>query len=345
MATTTTSEKAVGGTQPISLPPEEKFWQRYSPHQEMPLSTIGSFAIHLLVIGGLILSAWLGWFGFGKSDIPLKEDLVTFDNRPDPSEKDKVPEQKPGGGNPANPIAATENKQGDPPPGLGNDKRPNLDLKPLATPDKLDLPKDDVVERLVLVSPPNIEMFETIKALGLSKSRDDLKPGKGPGGTGKDGVGGRNGNPKGPLPISVKRMLRWSLIFNTRSGQDYLNQLRSLDAILAIPVGDGNSFKIVRDLSGNGTARLLDEDVSSINRIFWSDNRPESVAAIMKAIGYPKTPSHFVAFMPKTLEQDMYELEAKYMGRSEDQIHETTFVVVRQRDGNYRPVVKSQTGR
>src|SRR4051794_6906070 len=34
---------------------EERFWERYSPHGEAPLSFTGSLALHALVIGGLIL--------------------------------------------------------------------------------------------------------------------------------------------------------------------------------------------------------------------------------------------------------------------------------------------------
>ena len=139
-------------------------------------------------------------------------------------------------------------------------------------------------------------------------------------------------------------MLRWSMIFDTRSGQDYLNQLNSLGAFLGIPVGDGKSYKIVRNLSQR-PAKLLDEDISKIQRIFWIDDRPESVLSIMQAIGYPNVPTHFVAFMPPELEQEMYELEKKFRGRSEDQIHETKFRAVLGRDKRYHPVVIEQTGR
>ena len=39
-------------------------------------------------------------------------------------------------------------------------------------------------------------------------------------------------------------MLRWSMIFDTRTGMDYLNQLRGLGAILAIPTGaDGKDLQ------------------------------------------------------------------------------------------------------
>src|SRR5436309_3549228 len=39
------------------VPPEEKFWKRYSPHNEAPLSGVSSFAIHVLAIPLLLLVA------------------------------------------------------------------------------------------------------------------------------------------------------------------------------------------------------------------------------------------------------------------------------------------------
>ena len=38
--------------------PEERFWVRYSPHHELPLSSMSSFAIHVVVI---VLAALTGW--------------------------------------------------------------------------------------------------------------------------------------------------------------------------------------------------------------------------------------------------------------------------------------------
>src|SRR5260221_8490553 len=43
----------------LLVPPEEKFWQRYSPHNEAPLSGVSSFAFHVLVIPLLLLIAWV----------------------------------------------------------------------------------------------------------------------------------------------------------------------------------------------------------------------------------------------------------------------------------------------
>src|SRR5262245_56721976 len=38
-------------------PPAEKFWRRHSAHGEAPISLVGSFALHALAVGALILIA------------------------------------------------------------------------------------------------------------------------------------------------------------------------------------------------------------------------------------------------------------------------------------------------
>ena len=61
------------------VPPEEQFWERYSPHHEAPLSGIGSFAVHFLIAGFLILAGYLGWLGLGSHRSSLPTDVVRFD--------------------------------------------------------------------------------------------------------------------------------------------------------------------------------------------------------------------------------------------------------------------------
>src|SRR5262249_8975439 len=45
-----TTDKQAPGPK-LRVPPEEKFWKRYSPHGEAPLSLVGSFALHALAVG------------------------------------------------------------------------------------------------------------------------------------------------------------------------------------------------------------------------------------------------------------------------------------------------------
>src|SRR5439155_18569824 len=54
MAVPTLDTKRAPSTDTL-LPREERFWQRYSPHHEAPLSGVGSFVLHGLVVGILFL--------------------------------------------------------------------------------------------------------------------------------------------------------------------------------------------------------------------------------------------------------------------------------------------------
>src|SRR4051794_29809278 len=70
------SRKAKGDNQPKPEPQEPKFWTKYSPHHEFPLSAVTSFFAHVLAIGGigLILTGFLGnLFGSGnRPSVPVE---------------------------------------------------------------------------------------------------------------------------------------------------------------------------------------------------------------------------------------------------------------------------------
>jgi hypothetical protein len=141
-----------------------------------------------------------------------------------------------------------------------------------------------------------------------------------------------------------ERMLRWTMSFNTRTGEDYVRQLRGLGAILAVPVhkeGQQPDYRLVRDLSRR-PAKLLDEDLSKIRSIYWIDDKPRSVQEVMNVLQLKLQPPHFVAFMPDKLEQKLLQLEKAYRGLAEDQIEETKFRIV-ERDGRFEPQVVEQT--
>ncbi len=160
---------------------------------------------------------------------------------------------------------------------------------------------------------------------------------------------GRHGDEAGAqvavAPHRMKRMQRWWLQFDAKSGHEYLQQLADLGAILAIPVGEGDNgpeLKIIRDLSRSPTP-LLDEDWKKIRRIYWSDDNPGTVAEVVAALGLqlPSRPRYFVVFVPEVLEAELFKLEIDHAeGRAEDQILQTHFRVIRQGD-RYRVVYHS----
>jgi hypothetical protein len=317
---------------PVARPgsPEERFWKRYSPHGELPLSGAGSFAFHALVFGSLILWAVYLAAYFARPSRALPVDPVRLipggGGQPDGQGND------PAGRRPEAVSAAEPDRKTDAPP------RPDLRPPEPAQPDlKFDRP---------IMKMDAGAVAQLNEALRRHRP-DGLNPRAGRGGRSVgDGPGDGPGPGVGKAPLlneREKRMLRWSLLFNTKTGEDYVRQLRGLHAILAVPVKEGppDEYKVVRDLSRR-PARLLDEDISRLNRIYWRDTDPRSVREVMSALGIRLRPSKFVAFMPRELEQKLFELERDYRGLAEDQIYETKFRIV-ERDGRFEPQVIDQT--
>ena len=130
------------------------------------------------------------------------------------------------------------------------------------------------------------------------------------------------------------------MTFNTRDGNDYLRQLQSLKAILAIKNADGQ-YLVFEDLRRRPAVPVVKPDLKDINRIYWIDDRPESVKSLARALGI-EPPSQFIAFFPIGLEQELLNKELDYQHLAEDQIHDTRFQV-RRAGAAYHPFVVEQT--
>jgi hypothetical protein len=337
--------------------PEERFWVRYSPHHEMPLSGVSSFAVHALALGLLVIGVYF---------------LPSFFKKPDRIPIDPVRLAVNGGG------GGIKGGTGEGPgaPGtlpqedLGKGKQPETpdfakpDLPKLsdAVTSKLPFKDDPVAQRYIQRPNENFQHIANLPPINRDSLRKGINGSPGQGGTGTDGGKGP-GKDKGvgagvgvgqqaTLSQREKRMLRWKMIFDTRSGQDYLNQLHKIDAILAIPVGQKANgeihYKIIRDLKAR-PAKLLEENLDSLERIFWFDTRPDSVASLAQALGLRVPPPHIVAFIPKELEDQLFKLELSYKGRTEQQIeagnYETEFKIRHGSGGKAEPYVISQKPR
>jgi hypothetical protein len=307
--------------QPLRVLPEERFWQRYSPRQEMPLSGLASLALHGLGIGLLLLLAWMGWLGFKKDNRSPAVEPVRLLGDGKGTSGNQGESRLPGQG------FEPQEKKGDraEQPNAADPDRPQLDKTAVGVPPP-DVKKDanDDVKRPIQPGNPDRTVFERIARDSLNKLPDNRPPTVGPPGPGPKGPG-----PNANITNQEKRMQRWSLIFETRGGDDYRAQLQGLGAILAIPLDkEGKAYKVMRNLSGRGQAQLLDEDVAAIRRIYWYDKRPDSVRSLVGALKVPFVPDHVVAFMPAELEDEMYRKERDYRGLAEEQIETTEFRVV-----------------
>jgi hypothetical protein len=167
--------------------------------------------------------------------------------------------------------------------------------------------------------------------------------GKGKGGSGRDGgkdtgrdkgQGGGQGEGRGATNVREKRVLRWAMTFNTQNGEDYRSQLIGLGAMIGVPRPDGQ-FLLIRDLANPASGKV--EDIRELDRIYWIDDKPDSVRSLFGALRMPP-PNEFVAFFPKRVEDRLLDLELAWMQkhygkRNENLIHETKFDVIRSGNG------------
>jgi hypothetical protein len=144
----------------------------------------------------------------------------------------------------------------------------------------------------------------------------------------------------------AKRVLRWNLVFDTATGEDYAAQLLALGAILAVPEKEDAAvpeYRVFRDLKQRPVKGEI-EDVKTIKRIFWVNDNPASVKPLAAALGLPKAPSFVVAFFPEALEENLAKLELAFAQRNQrkvTEIAETRFRVIK-RDGKYEVVMVDQ---
>jgi hypothetical protein len=332
------------------VPPEDSIWKRYSPHHEFPVSITSSTAVHaifgvLLILGALGLIAW-----------------KTAKNEPAFGGAIEIGG---GGGNPDgtgtgpgdNPLEAGPKRE-------AGDETAKADTKPTASGDditfnkvqvdaqKFDFVASDPGAKDVIDNPTkHMQALAGLQKGAIEKLNEGLAASKGKGGPGKGGgkdkgVGTGEGDKTGPGKGTVvnermKRALRWTMIFNTANGRDYKTQLAHLGAIIAIPMPpDGHEFMVFRDLrAGRPVGRI--EDIGEIKRIYWVDDKRESVASLSQALGLELQPPQIVAFFPVELEEKLLKLELNYRHLKEDQIQETRFEIIR-RGGIYEPVVVAQ---
>jgi len=316
----------------------------------MPLSSVTSVALHALVIGLLIIGgiviARLNW---GADKGPVAVDARAMDEPAGGG--GGLPQgvgTGPGNGDFGDPEAP-EAPIPDPNDHFEKSDKPREQLKE-ARQDALKLPefKSEEDQRLIEQGGQEVDKILRIKS-DVRKKLNDAIAGKGQGGAGRGGgegtgvgtgSGGGNGPGKGGDVDRSKRPLRWTLLFNTRDGNDYRNQLQDFGAIIAIPdPKDPNGYLVIRKLSP-APVEAVAEDISQIKRIYWFDDKPASVRSLSAALGIA-VPPHFAVFFPAEFEEKLLRLELGYRGKQENDITETRFEI-RRMGGKYEPVVVSQ---
>lgn len=337
------------------VPPEERFWQRYSPHAEFPLSSAGALAIHILIFGLLGLMAWLGVVLFSHSSSSLPVEAVRLD-------------LSGGGGNPNGSGAGANHgapvEAGGPPQEGNTEKAPSEDIQPQkldVNPAPLRTPQFDSVSPREIEKSDN-EHSQAAQRLRSAASRIRLPDRKSSGyGKGGSGEGGGSGSGKGTgvgdgtgaghdkLTQREKRNSRWKINFSIMNKEDYVDQIRSLGAFLAFPlqeVTDFGNYAIVRDLSKR-PAHWEKGDVATLQRMNWWDDDSRSVRNVVAVLGIrlPTTPKVFLAFIPEEFERKVFDVELTYLkqnfpGNTENSIEYTEFDLL-VHDGKYEPKVRT----
>ncbi len=339
------NNKAKPATKPLRVPPEERFWQRYSPHFEFPLSICSSTFLHAITLVGLaVLPLLLGLIFKLDSSPPPFDTIVIAGGGGNPEGVGKGP---PDGVLPSGKENVQQEEIKDPVSQLPKDK---LDLQK-ARQNQLDLKLKESA-RSRPVDPASTPVSRQLKDAG-NKARKELEgllASKGKGGSGSGGGQGiGTGTGKGPftgpgnntLSQREKRKSRWVMIFNTTSGEDYLQQLRGLGAILAIRPDPNGPYLVIRDLSER-PAHPKAEDLSQLDRIYWIDDKPESVRSLSQALGLDPQPPVIVAFFPRSVEEELLKKELAELGSSNEDEIEVTYFKVRRNGNRYEVVVTNQ---
>lgn len=356
-----TSEKS----KPL-VPPDERFWQRYSPHHEFPLSTVTSIVLHGLVIGAMLLAGW--WMSrrwlddFAK---PPSMDVVRLE----------------GGGSGFEGFGGGTGLPGKIDPGGGNKEL--VETNPQLKDSKPDTPqvrlKDPVVDPLKLtdlpISPTGELSLADLDEVG--KQADDLfrkltnlpkRPAETGGaavGTGQQGpgkgtgpVGPGIGFKKGPgvgtggigRPATRQEILatRWRFALPGETGKEHAKHLDAVGFVLGVPDGTGGVL-IIRDLKRR-PADLRSENLTVYkDAVRYYNTKPDSVFKLAQELRMPlprlaNGQPCFILFLPKDREQKLATVEADYtraQGKTIEQV-EGTWFGFRLENGAYQPFVDRQ---
>jgi hypothetical protein len=310
--------------------PEETTWQRYSPNGEPVVAGLSSLLLHAALLAIILMGVW------------------AIVDRPQPFAVAEFVPAFPNGDGLEGGGTANKNTNGlapGAPPQNSDETKPiNIDD---ANRSARVAPKDDVAVTPSRPAEENDPLGEAIskKLAGrtdrpaLSKAiKDLLGPMKGPGvrgnsenrsGYGKvdgDWVGNRPGERgRGRQSQTWNRMQRWEITFSTQDARHYLQQLDALRAIFAV-VDQKGAMMAVRDLKER-PAQLELRDLVALDRMFWVDDRDDSVRSVAAELGLSYTPDAIIAFFPREFQDELVAKERAAHGWAESEIEFTKFAI------------------
>ena len=298
--------------EPVPPPPVEEdlidqrgFWERYSPNGELPWSSAMSLGVFtILVLLPIVLVAPF----VSRDPTPPAVDVlyVGEDQNAPLGEGVDIDAAAAMGADVEEPDAA-------PPEEVPDEQIKDLE-KPEPTVPVVKPEPGKEIEKEREAAEAALSRLDQAKnqlAANLNQGSPDGDRGGGGGGSGATGRGAR--------------VARWVLHFNTQSSQHYLEQLDGLGAEIAFPAA-GNRWQYFFDV-GSPKRRSQIRDLGSENRLYWVDEKQQSVGGVAQVLGIP-TPPFMIVFLPVPLEDRMLQLELDYQGLTEEQILRTDFRVI-----------------
>jgi len=139
---------------------------------------------------------------------------------------------------------------------------------------------------------------------------------------------------------SRDRSARWTIVFKTDSGEQYLAQLNAFKAKVVVPEPpDWKKNRLFEKIIGKNQGEALDEQY--LPEMYFTDSDKNSASKVARALGLDYDPPYFIAFFPKDVENELAAKERSYRNREEKDVHSTTFHVI-ERDGKFVIIVTDQ---
>jgi hypothetical protein len=364
--------------QPL-LPPEERFWKRYSPHFELPVAGATALFAHAVILGILAIGGIAFLFrASAEASKPAKMDTVFVD--PDaafPGNMGAAPEGEPG--SPGDP-GGTEVEQGPPgaqgndtgPQGPGDESLPELPSLPsiglnvpaataqAEAPSNLAQQLDNITKAaqerskvpVVATSKPKTGTgTKSGKKKGTGNPRG-TNGGGGPGGSswGSKGRGMGGGAKSHKATDAEIKAWRWQFDLSGPP-REHADKLERVGVIVAVPDPKAGNMDprtapllLITDLKRRPVTLKPAEPGRFADSVKWYNRTPDSIQGLMQELRLPFVPPCIILLMPKDREAKMAEAEMRYArehGLDPERIQQTTFDF-RLQGGVYEPVVINQ---
>ena len=301
------------------VPPDETFWRKHSPQLEMPTSFLIATFLMTAMFGVLVLFML---YALGPGPEKMMPTMGLVDGGEDDAGIGS-PGAAGGGLNDLENQAKTTTAET--PPEIATVPDQSL---PAVQDIKNSINIDDPTAPAPAIAPSKVDAYG---ALDEAIRKQMLAGAAGPTGTGKPNAEGVGTGPGGVGADKTRaRSLRWTMLFKTQSGRDYLDQLHALGAVVLVGVPpDRKEMYIFRDLKNPrpGTIATPADFAQFASQVQFNDAKSDAVRSVGQELRLDFAPDSFWAIFPKGIEEELARLEGAYQNRRAEDIEQTRFQV------------------